>query len=164
MNDTSFISSNSQPLVSRCDGAECRSIPVACECVSVFEESWSGGEGGAGRGGAGRRGDGRAEWAGLAVGVIGMSGSKIWDEAGPRGLRGPGDLRLHSENKHRRHLQAAVWGRGVGVWSWVVVLGGGEGREERRGGVGGGLAEWTQSALCFHKTCGMWEQKQMCLI
>lgn len=57
MNDTSFVSSNSQPLVSRCDGAECRSIPVACECVSVFEESWSGGEGGAGRGGAGQGGE-----------------------------------------------------------------------------------------------------------
>lgn len=55
MNDTSFISSNSHPLVSRCNGAECRSIPVACECVSVFEESWNGREGGVGRGRAERR-------------------------------------------------------------------------------------------------------------
>lgn len=85
-----------------------------------------------GWGGAGRRGDGRAEWAGLAVGVIGMSGSKIWDEAGPRGLRGPGDLRLHSENKHRRHLQAAVWGRGGRGCCW----GQGGGGVELDGGVG----------------------------
>lgn len=89
----------------------------------------------------GRGGDGeKSEW-GLAVGVMGMSGSKIWDEAGPRGVRGPGDLRLHSANKHRRHLRAAVWGReggwccccccrgqgggggGAGWWCWVVVKG-----------------------------------------
>lgn len=29
---------------------------------------------------------------------------------------------------------AAAEDRGVGVWSWMVVLGGGEGREEGRGG------------------------------
>lgn len=44
-----------------CDGAECHNIPVACECVSVSEESWSGGV---------RLGE-------RAVGVIAMSGSKI---------------------------------------------------------------------------------------
>lgn len=37
-----------------------------------------------------------------------------------------------------------------------------------RVGVGGfvseGAVERTQSLLCFHKTCGMCEQKQMCLI
>lgn len=56
----------------RCDRAECRNIPVACEGVSMLEECWSGGAGRGGRGGDGEK----SEW-GLAVGVMGMSGSKI---------------------------------------------------------------------------------------
>lgn len=53
-------------------------------------------------------------------------------------------------------VAAAPDGVGVRGYSWVVVLGGGEGWCVCGGVWGvGGLAERTQSTLCFHKTCGM---------
>ena len=150
-------------------------IPVAGECVCVCLSRTEPERGEAG-GGEARRRRRESEVSGVSSGVIGMSGSKNWDEAEPRSLWGLEICACTRESKHRRHLQAAVC-TCVRVCVCVWERTGGEGLPPllRTGGWGCGAGwwwgeskeagvEWTQSALCFHKTCGMWEQKQMCLI
>lgn len=80
--------------------------------------------------------------SGVSSGVIGMSGSKIWDEAGPRSLRGleicACTRRANTGGICRQLcvcgggegllLRTGGWGCGAGWWCWVVV------KRERRGG------------------------------
>lgn len=66
-----------------------------------------------------------------------------------------GDLGLYTHTHTPSPLRPTAVYRWLCVCVWVCGVG---------GFVSEGAVEWTQSLLCFHKTCGMCEQKQMCLI